>query len=201
MTRRVLISPALLVFFLGVACGGGTSEPTVDNTVIASVSVTASATSIEPGATAQLTATAKNAAGVSLPGTATWKSSNQNIATVSSTGLVTGIAEGNATITATISGVDGTRGIAVGTITPVGDVLVEASGLTFNPTQVDITAGGQVTWSFNGEHNVQFTTGGAPANIPNTSTGSVSRTFNAAGSFQYFCGVHGTTMSGTVIVH
>jgi plastocyanin len=202
MPIRASLKRSLLILAAGVACGGGTTEPKVDNdTVITAVTIAATATTLEPGTTAQLTATARNSAGGALPGAATWSSSNQAVATVSGTGLVTAVANGNATITATISGVTGTRSIVVGKITPEGDAVIEASGTTFTPSQVDILVGGQVTWTFNGEHNVTFTTAAsAPSNIPNTSSGSVSRTFNDAGNFIFNCTLH-PGMQGTVIVH
>jgi plastocyanin len=66
---------------------------------------------------------------------------------------------------------------------------------------VDIAAGGTVTWTFETRHNVTFSSvSGRPADIPNTSSGSVSRTFAQAGTFDYHCTIH-TGMSGTVVVH
>jgi trimeric autotransporter adhesin len=195
---------ALAILGLGSACGGGT-EPVVDNT-IASVLISSSATTIAPGATVQLTAVPKNAAGTTVPGgTPTWSSSTQSVATVSSSGLVTAVANGTSTITATIDGKSGTRVITVATITPVGAATVDAgSANAFNPAQVDITAGGTVTWNFSGpsDHNVSFATtvSGTPANIGNTSNASVARTFTTAGSFPYQCTLH-AGMNGTVIVH
>ena len=59
--------------------------------------------------TQQLTATPRNNAGTAITGkTATWSSSNTAVATVSTSGLVTAQAAGQATITATIDGVAGT---------------------------------------------------------------------------------------------
>lgn len=77
---------------------------------VASVSVTpATVTLATLGATQQLTATPKDASGSALSGrTVTWTTSSAAIATVSTTGLVTAIANGVATITATCEGVAGT---------------------------------------------------------------------------------------------
>jgi plastocyanin len=186
------------------ACGGGDPIVVVDNTV-ASVDVTANATTIAPGGTTQLTAIPKNVAGTAISGlTATWSSSNQAAATVSATGLVTGVANGNATITATVSGKSGTRAIIVATITPVQTANVQATvGSAFSPAQVDLTAGGTVTWQFASlAHNVTFSTtaAGTPANIPDTFDANVSRSFPTAGSFPYRCTIH-AGMTGTIIVH
>jgi len=194
---------AALAVILATSCGGS-DEPAAPDTTVASVSLSASATTIEPGTTVQLTATAKNAAGTALPGTATWASNTQSVATVSSTGLVTGVANGTATISATIAGKVATRIFTVQTITagPTASVAATPSQV-FTPQQVDITAGGTVTWNFGTlGHNVTFQAGaaGTPANIPETANGNVSRTFTTAGTYPYQCTIH-IGMSGTVVVH
>src|SRR5205823_5662022 len=69
---------------------------------VASVTVSPAATSVSVGATVQLTATLKDASGNVLTGRSlTWASSTLGMATVSTGGLVTGVAVGAATITAT----------------------------------------------------------------------------------------------------
>src|SRR5207244_2053813 len=72
-----------------------------------------------------LTATNKDANGNVLTGrVVTWASSNTPVATVSSTGLVTGVAQGQATITATSEGKQGMAAITV-TALPVASVTVQ----------------------------------------------------------------------------
>ena len=69
---------------------------------VASITVSLGAASIGVGAAVQATATLRDAAGNVLTGrTVTWASSNTNVATVSSSGVVTGVAAGTAQITAT----------------------------------------------------------------------------------------------------
>jgi uncharacterized protein YjdB len=81
---------------------------------VATVSVTPASASVAVGATQQLTATARDAAGTTISGkTFTWASSNTAVATVSSAGLVTGRAGGSATITATVDGKSGQSAITV----------------------------------------------------------------------------------------
>jgi len=72
---------------------------------ITSLSVTPETTSVEEGATVQLTATIQP---TSADQGVTWASSDATKATVDATGLVTGVAAGSATITATSSS-DGTK--------------------------------------------------------------------------------------------
>ena len=59
-----------------------------------------------------------------------------------------------------------------------------------------------VTWNNgSGTHNVQFNDGSyeMPAD-PSGSSWTVSRTFNTPGTFSYICRLHGSSMSGSVIV-
>ena len=198
-------SPKTAFFLLAFAasCGGGATEDPTPDTNVSTVTITSAATTIAPGTTVQMVATPRNAAGTAIPGlSASWSSSATAVATVSSTGLVSGHTNGSTVITATIAGVSGTRNLSVQTITPVANATVEATaGSSFNPSQVDITVGGTVTWNFSAEHNVTFAGAtGAPANIGNTSSGSAARTFTTAGSFTYNCTLH-AGMSGAVIVH
>lgn len=72
---------------------------------VASVAVTPGPDTLATGATLQLTATPKDASGNALAGRmVTWASSAPSLATVSATGLVTGVAPGTATITASAEG-------------------------------------------------------------------------------------------------
>src|SRR2546428_4490588 len=80
---------------------------------VAAVTVSPAAPTVQVGQTAQLTATPKDANGTPLSGRAvTWASNNTAVAMVNGSGLVTAVATGAATITATSEGQSGT---AVGT--------------------------------------------------------------------------------------
>lgn len=69
---------------------------------------------IDEGEKIQLTATAYDAANNVIPGvTFTWTTSHPNRATVTSTGLVTGVNNGNATITASAGGKSGSTTVRV----------------------------------------------------------------------------------------
>src|ERR1051325_5696522 len=92
----------------------GSASLTVIPKPVASVVVTPSSASLAVGATQQLTATTLDASGATLTGrTVTWTTSDGTKATVSSTGLVTAVAAGSATITATSEGKTGVSGITV----------------------------------------------------------------------------------------
>ena len=103
----------------------GTSAITVVRVPVASVAVAPAAPSVQEGFTVQLTATPKDASGTPLTGRAvTWQSSNTGIATVSASGLVTGVVPGGATITATSEGQSGTSAVTVTPKPPPGTGVV-----------------------------------------------------------------------------
>src|SRR5947199_8111088 len=136
----------------------GTSAVTVSAVPVASVSVSPASASLQTGQTVQLTATPKDASGNPLSGRAvSWTTSNATVATVSSSGLVTGGAAGSATITATSEGQSGTSALTV-TNVPVASVTVSPAAatvtvgtttqLTATPKDANGTAlsGRVVTW-------------------------------------------------------
>ena len=101
--------PSLLALLLG-ACGGE-SDPSVP-TEISLNTATLAFTSV--GATQQLTATVVDQRGDPLSGAAvTWTSSNEVVATVSATGLVTATGPGSAEITASSGEASTTADVSV----------------------------------------------------------------------------------------
>jgi len=107
---------------------------TVSSVPIATIAVTPATDTVVVSQTLQLTATAKDAQGGTLTGRAmTWSSSDATKATVSSTGLVTGVSPGAVTITAASEGKTGTSSITVNP-KPVGAVIL-------SPTQVSMEVG------------------------------------------------------------
>jgi acid phosphatase type 7 len=96
------------------ASGRVSGSTTVTALAVASVTVSPSTASVTIEGTKQLTAVARDASGNTLSGlTLTWTSSNPAVATVSSTGLVKGVALGSATVTAATGGKSGSAAIAV----------------------------------------------------------------------------------------
>jgi uncharacterized protein YjdB len=123
----------------------GAATVSVTSVPVAAVSVSPATASVQAGQTVQLTATPKDANGTALSGrTVTWASSNAGVATVSGTGLVTGVAAGSVTITATSEGRSGsaTLGVTAALSAPgtVGDLAVASttdSSVTLRFTEVD----------------------------------------------------------------
>lgn len=85
---------------------------------------------------------------------------------------------------------------------PSATASVTLGAASFNPSSVTISRNGTVTWNNTSgiTHNVTFAaTTGAPSNIGDHSSGSNSRSFGTAGTFNYNCTWHGG-MNGSVIV-
>jgi uncharacterized protein YjdB len=193
------VSPSGLV--TGVAAGSatitatsegqsGTAAMTVTNVPVASVTVSPAAASVSVGATTQLTATPKDANGTALSGrVVTWGTSNPAVATVSPSGLVTGVAVGAATITATSEGQSGTAALTV-TNVPVASVTVSpatasltvgaTTQLTATPKDANGTAlGGRVvTW---GTSNAAVATVSVSGLVTSIAAGSATITATSEG--------------------
>jgi uncharacterized protein YjdB len=132
VVRGIAAGPAVIsATSEGVA---GTAAITVVGVAVASVAVLPTSASLQRGATTVLTATVKDVSGsVATDRQVTWSTSNASVASVSSTGVVTGNAIGTATITASSGGRSGSASIAVVPI-PVGSVAVD-------PTTADLVPG------------------------------------------------------------
>src|SRR5439155_1043958 len=119
----------------------GTAAVTVSVVPVASVTVSPAPASVPVGQTVQLTATPRDASGNPLSGRpVSWGSSNTAVATVSGSGVVTGVTAGAATITATSEGQSGTATITV-TPVPVASVTITPATATVQVGQtVPLTA-------------------------------------------------------------
>ena len=105
------LGAGLIAGALFVACSDGTSPG--ENLLAASVVLTPATGVVDVGGTLQLTATVKDASGKVLDIPVAFTSQNQTVAAVNATGLVTALALGEATITATAGGASGTARITV----------------------------------------------------------------------------------------
>lgn len=137
--NRVAVTLCLVSGVLTLnACGGGSDGgggPTPPPVVtVASVSVSPAEQTLAPQQTAQLSATVKDAQGNALSGRVIdWSSSQPGAASVSSSGVVTAVAPGSATITATSEGKSGTAQVTV--TAPVATVSLSATSNTMVPGQ------------------------------------------------------------------
>ncbi|HEV2146740.1 MAG TPA: Ig-like domain-containing protein, partial [Longimicrobiaceae bacterium] len=161
---------------LGAAAGANTATASVGG--LAAVTFGATATSGPPdpnvarvqvwlpaatmgiGVTVQARALPLDANGKHIPDLAiTWSSSNASVARISESGLITGVSEGTATITATAGGKSGTESVTVSRSAP--DVSPpEVTGFSISPMEVDVVSSPQAvtfTVGFKDETGVSST--------------------------------------------
>ena len=151
----------LLLAGLSIACGEDITEPGLAVTVtITTPSGSNTVTFSSVGDVVQLTVEALDANGNAAEGSATWSSSNTQVATVTGTGAVTAVGNGTATITVDVDGVTAQITITVtqvaaaivvdpttGTLTALGNELPLTA--TVQDANGNLMAGQTITWSSN----------------------------------------------------
>lgn len=164
---------------------------------VASVGVTPSTASVAAGSTVTLSANVRDASGATLSGrTVAWSSSSPQTATVSSTGVVSGVSPGTATITATSEGKSGTAVITVPQPAPaaVARVVVSPSTLSLSHNQAatltaqltdangNVLTGRTITWTSSDTNKVTVTSSGSMALVlASTHNGNVTITASSGG--------------------
>src|SRR2546429_6377185 len=110
---------------------------------VATVTVSPASASLTVGQSVQLNATLKDASGNVLNGrTVSWASGTSGVATVSGSGLVTGVAAGTATITATSEGKSGTATVTVTSLPPPPPAPV--ASVVVSPASASVPVGATV---------------------------------------------------------
>ena len=137
---------ALVLAFLFTSAGCGSFFPGKND--IASIQVAPQNATVAPGVQQQYTATATygdNSTG-DVTSTSTWSTNPTSVATISSSGLLTGVALGTATVKAQNGSATSTTGVSIQTkqvtsvsIQPLTQTL-SASGANGLPTMVQFTA-------------------------------------------------------------
>jgi hypothetical protein len=134
-----LRSGSTALFWIVASCGsdGGTGLAAPE---VATITVTPASSTLAPGGAVQLQAAIQDEAGGTLSDREiTWSSSDNAVATVSSTGLVTGVAAGSATVTVASEGKSGTAAVLVHV--PVASVRVQPDVAGITPSEtVQLTA-------------------------------------------------------------
>lgn len=207
--RSILLILALSVV---AACGSDTTtDPQPQTTIAVSSGNAQSAQSSQALASPIVVRVARD--GAALAGTSvSWSvaSGGGSVAPATSTtggdGLASttwtlGPSAGANTLQASSAGANGSP--VTFTATATGPAPTQANVSVgdnfFDPTAANVAAGGQVTWTWNGAvtHNVTFPAG---TNSSNQASGTFTRTFATAGTFNYLCTIHGAAMSGQVVV-
>jgi plastocyanin len=194
---------------VNITVSGGTASDAVEINVrrrVASVVVTPGSVTLQPAETQAFTASPRDANGNAIGGLAAeFTSSNSDVLTITTAGAATAGDLGSATVTATVTSVDGehegTASVTVSNQQFPTTATVTLGASSFNPSSVDIAVNGTVTWNNTStvEHNVTFAAPSIP-DIPNHMSGSNQRTFPTTGTFAYQCTIH-AGMTGTVVVH
>lgn len=88
---------------------------------------------------------------------------------------------------------------------PNGEKIVKVEDNEFEPGSKTVAAGETVLWQWGGSnpHNVTWVDQSGTGNSATQSSGTYSRSFSAAGTYDYYCTIHGTAttgMHGSVVV-
>src|SRR5688500_17415196 len=112
-----LLRPSLflLVAAASAACGGSPASPSPAASTVSTVTVRSASDGLQTGETIQLTASAVRGDGTRLDVTtlAAWSTSDTTRATISATGLLTGVGPGSVTARATYQGATGSTPLEV----------------------------------------------------------------------------------------
>lgn len=156
---------SLLLAAFGAGCNGFFVNPT-----LTSIAVGPTAT-IQQNGTVQMSAVGTYSDGSTQSvSNVFWSSSDTGVATINSSGLVTGISPGDATITGASGTVSGTASITV--------ALSNVTGITVNPTTANATEDGG-TAQFTAKATIS---GGSPVDITSTATWSISSVSGGTGT-------------------
>jgi uncharacterized protein YjdB len=189
--RRVL---SRLVFSLLLLSGLSACNGFFVPETLSSIQVSPQNGSVPVGGTVQFSALGVNNVGsTSLLTNVTWTSSNTQVATISASGLATGVSAGTTTITATSGNLSGTSTLTVGSGGSSGTLFISPANQTVSSSlgAVQFTAafnGQDVTassiWSSSNPAVAQFILGSGVASLVGQGTTTITATL--------------TTTSGTV---
>lgn len=183
----------------------GSASITVQPVPVASVTVSPGSGTLDVGGTLSLMATTSDASGGMLSGrSVAWSSSNSQVATVSSTGVVSAVSPGSTTITATSEGKSGSAAITVRapvasiTITPPTAAIRKNQSVNLTATLRDasgnVLSDRTVEWSVSGSGN---------SHLSITSTGPLTATAtgkNNTGSSTVIAVAEGKQATAVIIV-
>jgi hypothetical protein len=165
-----------LTVIIGLSCGGDDTDVGTGPVSVATVEISPAEGTIITGETVQLSATPKDANGATLTDrSVAWSSSDAAVATVSDAGLVTGVAAGDAMITAASEGKSGSAAITVAgavalvEVTPASATVLNGESLQLTATAKD-AAGNPltdrpVTWSSDAAAVVAVTPSGSVTGV------------------------------------
>src|ERR1700733_2587648 len=189
----------------------GSSTFTVTNAVLVSIAITPANSQVFLGTLNQFTATGtfSDQSTKDITGSVTWSSSNQNVASINGAGLVTALALGSLTISATSNSITGSTSVTVQSSTLTSITIVPANGsIAFSTTEQFHALGNysdgsvqnltrQVTWASSNTAVVQIVSGGMSRGLtPGTTT--ISATLGTVTGSTPFTVTNATIVSITV---
>lgn len=118
-------------------------EPTQPAPTIDAISVTPQSVTLQVGSTAQLAAQVQTS-GNANP-TVSWQSADTDVATVDGEGVVTGVQEGNTTVTATATAGNSSKSAAAQVT--VNPAPAEVRGVSISPSEFTVSVGGTASLS------------------------------------------------------
>jgi plastocyanin len=200
------ISPLVSALALTLAaCSGGDTVTGYGGStaILTTLGISAPHNTLAVAGTMQLSASPKDQNGNSIATTVNWTSGSNFVATVTTSGLVSGVAGGQAYMVAHGGALLDSTLVTVITGAYPSTLDVYMLPLAYTPNTADIAVGATVQFHFSATaHNVFFNTAaGQPADIPGeVANQTVARVFNTKGTFGYRCTLH-PEMIATIIVH
>lgn len=188
------VAPGTVQIAASAGGSSGIANITVLPPPVASVSVSPPLDTIVLPGTAQLSATVFDAQHNPLTGrTVTWSSNMPNVANVDANGLVTGVAPGSATITATSEGQAGTATVVVQPpvaasvqVSPAASTLTVGDSTTLTATVKDgsgnVISGAPVTWSSDNTAAATVSTSGVVTAVGAGTATITAKSGNASGT-------------------
>jgi uncharacterized protein YjdB len=147
-----LIPPSLALLIAGTGCQGmhGSTGPAPAKT-LTSVSVYPASANVSMGEQQQFTATAKYSDGstANVSSTAAWSVGSSSIATINSNGLLTAVAAGSTSVTASLTGVSGNASLDVETV-PIAKTL---KSIAVTPPTASVNVGASQQFAATGTYS------------------------------------------------
>lgn len=105
-----------------------------------------------------------------------------------------------ATLALDLAACSNSKGFPGPDFSPTADIEATKT-LTFVPVTLTVQKGRTVYWANNSgiDHNITFENG-APFSRSLNDGAQVQRTFTFAGTFKFYCMIHGKSMHGTIVV-
>lgn len=155
---RPSVLSSQLIGLAALACGVDDASTGLDSEPVATVTVTPPVTRIAPGGRAQLHASVKDGAGTILTEhVVTWSSTNETVATVSESGLVSGLSDGATVVTAASGGKSGSATVTVRTAVEAIEIRPAAAVISVSETlelvaitrdkDGNVLTGRQIVWT------------------------------------------------------